>query len=734
MRARCRAVLGAAVLGVAGWGPLGAQARDRLPVAAVESLLATGAYERARAVASRLTRDLPNDPRGFDVLGAALLTGPSPRLFEAIRAFREAARLSPRDTVAWGGMADAALRLGGADGERIARDALERLLALTPTRSQAWDDWLRLYRSSRDRARMRRLLDPSASDPRVAIRIAQLLIEEERYPSADSVLDRVLSPDPAHAAALALRAQSAFEAGDDSSGHRLYEQALRSARADPRMLWRQVVGIATPQELRAWTSGPADPEQFLRALWARRQANLFEPANSRIAEHFHRLRIARARWTLVHPLAGYQQRQQSRWLNATPSAGEEVFFQRCEVRQFVGRPGRVADAARAISMPSLVIPDKLDERTTDVVPMPGVLSLPPNLEPGTMAMLGRFNRSLLDLDTTAVAVGYNVRTGLDDRGLVFLRFGEPLSRMIGSPNVEDPFCAIPDLEVWNYEDIGAVRFFRPTAVSVIGVPESERQTGDIVLRPMNEPQFTTAALAVTRDATSVAAPLSFGAWFAQLRGTDPQLTEIVVATTRGAVAAELAPEDGLPGGASESPSGVVALAARAGRAMLTVHVLAGDSLGRQALPVVVRSFSAGPAVSDMLVARPWGDTVVTRAALLASLSRDLTFEVGARIRVAVEIYSLRRAPDGQVGYRAVYLVARSDQPTREMRQDGLSGATVLSFEQQRRSIGDVTVEWVDIDTDRLDPGRYVLRLDLSADGRHFGRAQAAITLVEPHPS
>jgi hypothetical protein len=136
----------------------------------------------------------------------------------------------------------------------------------------------------------------------------------------------------------------------------------------------------------------------------------------------------------------------------------------------------------------------------------------------------------------------------------------------------------------------------------------------------------------------------------------------------------------------------------------------------------------------MLVARPWGDTIVTRAELLASLSRDLTFEVGARIRVAVEIYFLRPTPDGQVGYRAVYLVARSDQPTREMRRDGLAGATVLSFEQQRRSTGDVTVEWVDIDTDRLDPGRYVLRLDLSAGGRHFGRAQAAITLVEPHPS
>ena len=146
-------------------------------VAAVESLLAMGAHDQAREAASRLTRSHPRDPQGFDLLGRALAGRTSPRLLEAIWAFREAARLSPRDTVAWRGTADAALRLGGADGERLARDALERLLALDPARPWAWEEYLGLYRSAGDRARVRRLLQPRASDPRVAVRIARLLIE-----------------------------------------------------------------------------------------------------------------------------------------------------------------------------------------------------------------------------------------------------------------------------------------------------------------------------------------------------------------------------------------------------------------------------------------------------------------------------------------------------------------------------------------------------------------------------
>jgi hypothetical protein len=247
---------------------------------------------------------------------------------------------------------------------------------------------------------------------------------------------------------------------------------------------------------------------------------------------------------------------------------------------------------------------------------------------------------------------------------------------------------------------------------------------------MNDPQFAAMAIVVTRDSTSVPAPLSFGAWFAQLRGAESGATDVVVATTRGAVAAELVPEQGLPGGASESATGVVTLSGRAGRAKLLVHAQVADTLGRQSFTLTVRSFSRPQAVSDLLVARPWGDTLVTRGAVVARLSRDLTFDVGTPLRTAVEVYGLPVNPDGRVRYEVSYWLLRSSQPVRQMRLDSLDRAAVLSFDRERPARGDMTLEWVDIGTDRLDPGRYLLRVDITADGRRIGRAQAAVELVQ----
>ncbi len=738
MLARARILVAWSVVAAGGAARLPAQITARPTPAAVESLLATGDYERARETATRLTREHPRDPASFDWLGRALVAGPSPRLLEGIQAFREAARQSPGDTIAWRGTAAAALRLGGADGERLARDALERLLALDPARPWAWEQYLTLYRSSGDRSRVRRLLSPRRADSRAAERIALLLIEDGYYGPANGMLDGVLAADRDDPTALALRAQSAFESGEDSTGFVFYESALRAANRDPGPLWRQVIGIATPEELRAWAAGPADAEQFLRAFWARRRTSLFAATNARIAEHFHRLQVARARWPREHPLVNYQQREASRWLQATPSAAEELFFQRCEVRQFLRRPGIGvrSDAARADPQvsPAMTLalgqlPDnRKTQPITDYVPQPGVMVLS---GAAPLAELGRYNRSLLDMDSAGVAPGYGQRTGLDDRGLLYLRYGEPRRRLVSPPNVEDPFCRVPDLELWEYPGLGTVRFFRPSAVSVFGAGESGRQTGDIVLRPMNDPQFVASAIAVTHDSASVPALLSFGAWFSQLRGSRSGLTALVVATTRGVAAGQVVPDGGLPGEVGRSDAGVLNLEAHPGRATLLVNGQVGDTLGRQTLAVAVRSFERTPAVSDLLVARPWGDTLVTRAALVAALSRDLTFEIGARLRAAVEVYGLRADQDGRGQYEVSYWLLRSSQPVRQMSQDTLTRAAVLSFDRERPVRGDVALEWVDIGTDRYEPGKYLLRVDISVGGRRIGRAQAAVTLVEP---
>jgi cytochrome c-type biogenesis protein CcmH/NrfG len=72
------------------------------------------------------------------------------------------------------------------------------------------------------------------------------------HAQADAVLDSLLAQHPTEPEWLALRAQSALEAGDTTTGLAYYDSAVANAgRAGGAMLWRQVVGIATPGEIRA---------------------------------------------------------------------------------------------------------------------------------------------------------------------------------------------------------------------------------------------------------------------------------------------------------------------------------------------------------------------------------------------------------------------------------------------------------------------------------------------------
>ena len=58
------------------------------------------------------------------------------------------------------------------------------------------------------------------------------VIEEAVYGEADRLLDAVLATDPANVAWLALRAQSALEAGDTVTGLVYYRRALAAASND----------------------------------------------------------------------------------------------------------------------------------------------------------------------------------------------------------------------------------------------------------------------------------------------------------------------------------------------------------------------------------------------------------------------------------------------------------------------------------------------------------------------
>lgn len=718
-------------------GPAGAAAQEApaATLARAESLLAGGQFQAAERLARTIVARDRGSVNGRVVLGRALLaraTSNLPRL-RALDVLREASRLAPTDTAVWHALVEAGLALGGADGERVLSEAAERLIALSPEDASAWRSWRSVYRSERDRERVRRLVAPYAQLPEVSAQVARLFVEDARYDEANAHLSSLLSRDSTRPDWLALRAQSALEFGNSSEGYRFYWRAVAAASRDSSgLLWEQVVGIATPDEVRAWEamSGGEARAEFLRAFWRRRTPSLFDDADGRIAEHFARLREARRRYPLLHPLVGYQSRPESRGLQLTPSAAEEVFYQRCEARTFPGGPVRADDQARMPLTTTDGVPVAGGAEYVITVPYPGSLLIDARNSAPVVLVWASPARDLRDVDSTAARIGYNRLSGLDDRGLTYLRHGAPRRRTIGPANVEDPFCAIRDVEVWEYDGIGAVRFFRPSAVSITGASTADRQTGDIVFRPMQQRQFEAMAAVMTRDATSVPAPLEFGTWFAQFASEVPGYTEVAVITTARSVAATAVTQAN--GRVEHGESGRTVLPVQPGRQELLIHASQGGQLGRNHLVLRVRDFADLPALSDLLLAPAWSGREVTRAAMLDRAAGALAFEEGRPIRVYAEVYGLAAA-SGRRRFHVSYIVARTTDAGRDLQRDSLPGAMSIAFDREHPADGAFQPEWVDIAPERLPSGRYVLRLAITdtVSGTSLGYAQAAFVVL-PH--
>ncbi|HVO45590.1 MAG TPA: hypothetical protein VMT29_04575 [Steroidobacteraceae bacterium] len=739
-----------ALVGALSWcgaSPVWAQQPQQPELGAAREALAAGRTEDAIRIAERYTRSHPRDERGFLLLGDAWFANMPVGRFQAARAYEAAERLAPRDSEPPYKYALVGLWLGGDDGEGMARHGVERVLELAPLYRDAWDLWLTLFRGEASRRRMRQRLEPFAVEPVVRFRLALLWLEDEAYAQADALLDSALVADSANPAYLALRAQSAFEAGDTAGGARFYERALANADRDTTdYLWHQAVGIASPAEVEAWSAGipPARRRDWLASFWARRNPDLFAGVNQRLAEHFIRLRFARKHYALLHPLVSYHRSQISRIMNLEPSRGEREFHQRCEMYEVLVPPefrplpgGEVRsslkteeDIARWVGVPlqgvsratdrARISPEVwsiLTEAERQRAEFVTGLKIPP-------ALYSPLNLSLRGVDSVAARVGYNLATGLDDRGVMYLRFGRPDQAFIGGSNSADPQCHTPDLERWTYPGIGEVRFSRPSAFS-----GGERAVPDMVFRPMNVPQFEGMRTGLTRDATSLVAPLEFGVWTAQLANVaDPALTDLLVVSTRGEVAASVV---GATSGASRGASadGRVTVATFPGRFILLAQARDSGQLGRQTMQVTVRPFSHAPAVSDLLLAVTWAGARPDRAAMLGRLQRTLDFEHGTTIRSYAEIYGLRPVA-GFVRYRADYQVLRSTAPDRDVLRNDWPDAVRMQFEREVPAAQSGTVvEMLDITPDRTPPGRYLLRLRVWDLRNDADAGQATIAFV-----
>ncbi|MGD8727226.1 MAG: hypothetical protein PVH40_06250, partial [Gemmatimonadales bacterium] len=541
------------------------QVQDSLPpeLAASRAALEAGDSQRALELAEKYMWGHPRDPRGFIAVGDVYYTRLPEGLYRAVQAYRRAGRVDKSDPEAFYKLAQVGLAVRGSNGEALVTEGLEKALSIDPLYANAWGQWLTIYRSAGRRDEMLDRLTPHDSLPAVRAMIAQLLIEQERYAEADSVLETVLATDSTNVAWLALRAQCALEAGDAARGLRYYDHALGRAEFDSTgALWKQVVGIATPQELLAWSEEvlPERREDWLRAFWARRNPDLFVGMNDRIAEHFARLRLARREYPWLHPLTNPEHMEAGRPILDLPEQREIDEVLTCEVFTF-SSPA----ASRLGGIAAEMDPGPYD-RTRAMIGVNGPQLL---RVPFPLSGVG-------GADTVpSSVVGYNVATGLSDRGLTLLRLGPPDLQMLGGDNPLKPECNTTELVRWRYHRWGELRFHYAWAFG-------SRTAGEISFQPIFEPQYDATILALTEDHSSVPAPLEFGVWTAQFR--DPfrrDLTDVVVVTTQGSLAASLVPDEGGTWSVQQSRSGRVELRADPGSYSLLAHAKLGQELGRQ---------------------------------------------------------------------------------------------------------------------------------------------------------
>jgi hypothetical protein len=334
------------------------------------------------------------------------------------------------------------------------------------------------------------------------------------------------------------------------------------------------------------------------------------------------------------------------------------------------------------------------------------------------------------VDSTAARLGYNQATGLDDRGILYLRFGPPDQMLIGGDNVRDPRCGriLMDLERWRYPEVGEVRFSNPAAFNGKG-PALNR----LVFRPMNERQFAATGRGISGDASDVPAPLQFGMWTAAFRSDmASHLTDLVVVSTHGALAARLADLPAAPRSGPEysvrSDAGIVTLTGRPGRYRLMAHAREGAELGRQESGIRVPAFDSAPAISDLLVAPPWDAFPADRATMLTNVRRDLRFRAGTAVRTYAELYGLS-ATEGTVHYRAHYWLLKTGDAKRDAERDDWQAAVHFEFEPRFPAPGRAPViETLDILPRWITNGTYLLRLEIYDEVAARSTNRATVTL------
>ncbi|HEV8264458.1 MAG TPA: GWxTD domain-containing protein [Gemmatimonadales bacterium] len=655
------------------------------PAAArAESLLAAGDVRAALRAAEQVVAHHPRDARAQVLLGRVHFARRVIGRYPALDAFRTAARLAPGDPEPLYWQMKVGFYLGSDEGDVLARDAILRILALTPDYEDVWDRFQRLYRNPDIWRRAERALARHPDNVVAMERRAELAIALEQPVRADSLAAEVLRRRAPHVPAFVLRAEANFGAGRDSAGYAWYDSALVYADIDSTgALWDAVWMIASPDEIVAQDSTPpGERRRFFERFWSKREPNFLTPGNERIAEHFHRIGYARRYFRLLHPLNGYH-----RW------------------------PGY-----RAIIMQTQR--DYL-QRGAGQQPPPFQTEEPyPGSEYDRLLAAGR---QLPDAGTaTSSALG-----GLDARGLVYIRHGPP-DQML--PGIFDPLDPIRqddplDVEGWLYRT--------PEGTLTIGFRRASGSTdpalagGDFIFLPTNRRQARSTQVALRTDHTALPAPLEARAWSAYFKSRELGLSDAYYKAAADSAAAVLWDSQG--GALRAAGAGLLELTVPPGRYAFGLDADSAGVLGRIRGEVIVPRFSLVDLGLSSLALAPAGEAgPLDRDAVLRGMPADLVYPARTPLAAYVEVYGLTTDRDGRSHYRVHYTFA----PVRSALGRLLGGARPVEFEFDREALtSSITSERLVIEADRLPAGRYRVTLAVTDLRRNVKSESVALDIT-----